>query len=185
MGYLSALQKHTKSTVYLPHMIDNAGAILAGINLSRNGSLTSNNVTFDATISMTLILNMSLVNQEAENPIINIGMRNSTNFDGILKEGKFEQGNHLVINGLAPEQIQNLGINLGKILGEKLKEEMFVSMITRVMTVKQGLFERAQQAVNETNNALEQEQQLSNGITPEDLRIDINSGELENEDLNN
>lgn len=36
MGYLSALQKHTKSTVYLPHMIDNAGTILSNINLSRN-----------------------------------------------------------------------------------------------------------------------------------------------------
>lgn len=35
MGYLSALQKVTKSTIYLPHMIDNHNYLLSNINLSR------------------------------------------------------------------------------------------------------------------------------------------------------
>lgn len=36
MGYLSALQKQTKSTIYLPHMADLKCAIANNINLSRN-----------------------------------------------------------------------------------------------------------------------------------------------------
>ncbi|MGN0787840.1 MAG: single-stranded-DNA-specific exonuclease RecJ [Candidatus Onthoplasma sp.] len=35
MGYLSALQKATKSTIYLPHMMDGVNVILKNINLSR------------------------------------------------------------------------------------------------------------------------------------------------------
>lgn len=35
MGYLSALQKETKSTIYLPHMLDGVSTILKDINLSR------------------------------------------------------------------------------------------------------------------------------------------------------
>ena len=36
MGYLAALQKKTKSTIYLPHMIDGNCSIVKNINLSRN-----------------------------------------------------------------------------------------------------------------------------------------------------
>ena len=35
MGYLSALQKVTKSTIYLPHMLEGGASILKNINLSR------------------------------------------------------------------------------------------------------------------------------------------------------
>jgi tetratricopeptide (TPR) repeat protein len=35
MGYLSALQKQTKSTIYLPHSIDGAGSVLRDISLDR------------------------------------------------------------------------------------------------------------------------------------------------------
>ena len=35
MGYLSALQKETKSTIYLPHLIDGAGSLLRNVSLDR------------------------------------------------------------------------------------------------------------------------------------------------------
>ena len=35
MGYLSALQKQTKSTIYLPHSIDGAGSVLREVSLDR------------------------------------------------------------------------------------------------------------------------------------------------------
>lgn len=35
MGYLSALQKKTKSTIYLPHMVDGVNTILKNVSLSR------------------------------------------------------------------------------------------------------------------------------------------------------
>jgi len=35
MGYLSALQKQTKSTIYLPHLIDGASSVLKDISLDR------------------------------------------------------------------------------------------------------------------------------------------------------
>lgn len=36
MGYLSALQKRTKSTIYLPHMIEGVSSVLKNISLSRD-----------------------------------------------------------------------------------------------------------------------------------------------------
>ncbi|MCQ2555939.1 MAG: single-stranded-DNA-specific exonuclease RecJ [Clostridia bacterium] len=35
MGYLSEMQRHTKSTIYLPHMVDGANSILRNVDLSR------------------------------------------------------------------------------------------------------------------------------------------------------
>lgn len=124
------------------------------IVLTRNGALTSDNVTFN--LDMLLGIDMSLVSPTAENPSLKIGIENSINFAGVPKEGKFEQGNHLVINGLTPEQLTNLFTNLGSLLGEKLKNEMFISMLAS----NNALFETAQQTAQETQNALEQEQQL-------------------------
>ena len=146
---------------------------LARINLSRNGALTSNNITFDMNINFGI--DMSLFDPTAEMPSVKIRMKNLTNFSGVPKEGKFEQGNHLVINELAPEQITNLFTNLGTLLGEKLKDEMFVTLITNITTVNDGLFDAAQQAMQETQNALEHEQQLLNEYTPEDFNANINS----------
>jgi hypothetical protein len=92
-----------------------------------------------------------------------IGMQNNTNFVGVPLEGEFVQGNHLVINGLAPEQITNLFTNLGNILGEKLKDEMFVTLITNLTTVNNQLIDSTEQTIQETQNALEEESQLTQG----------------------
>ena len=124
---------------------------LLNINILRNGELTTNNVQFKTTVTLSAL----------QENVFEIEMKNSANFLGVPKEGEFEQGNHLVINGLTSEQITNLVTNLGSLLGEKLKDEMFVSMVTSIMTVNDGLFETAQQAAQETQNALEQESALS------------------------
>lgn len=146
---------------------DNEEIGRANINLGRTGNLTSNNVSISLDCSIT-----------SEDINSNIKLTSNTNFAGVPLEGEFKQGNHLVINGLSPEQITNLFTNLGSLLGEKLKDEMFVSMIVGY----NDLFDIAEQAVDETNNALEQEQQLSNGYTPEDFRQNINSTEIQDEE---
>jgi len=73
----------------------------------------------------------------------------------------------LVINGLEPEQITNLFTNLGAMLGEKLKDEMFVTLITNLTTVNNQIIDRAEQTMQETEEAIEQEQQLIEQIQEE------------------
>lgn len=136
---------------------------ILNINISRNGALTSNNIKLSTTLTMTL-----------EEMNFEIGINNASNFAGVPKEGEFVQGNHLVINGLAPEQITTLFTNLGNLLSQKLKDEMFVTLITRNTTLNNQNIDATQQTMQETQNALEQEQQLSNGITQEALESDIN-----------
>jgi len=126
------------------------------INISRNGAFASNNVKFSTIATMTF--------QEMK---FEIGMQNNTNFAGIPLEGEFKQGNHLVINGLEPEQITNLFTNLGAMLGEKLKDEMFVTLITNLTTVNNQIIDRAEQTMQETEEAIEQEQQLIEQIQEE------------------
>ena len=153
----------------ISQILDKEETELLKINISRNGALTSNNVQF-STIASTTIQGISFVME----------IQSSTDFSGVPLEGEFLQGNHLVINGLPAEQITNLFTNLGNILSQKLQKEMFVTLITNLTTANNQLIENAEQSMEETQNALEQEQQLSNGITPEDLSTDINSTELEN-----
>ena len=129
---------------------------LVNINIARNGLLTSNNINFIYSLSS----NSEPYMLGTENMTLKMQLETTSNFAGVPLEGEFVQGNHLVINGLAPEQITNLFTNLGNMLGEKLKDEMFVSMI---VGFNDSLFETAQQAQQETQNALEQESQLNSG----------------------
>ena len=110
---------------------------LLNINISRNGALASNNVKFSTIATMTF--------QEMK---FEVGIQNNTNFAGVPLDGDFVQGNHLVINGLAPEQITNLFTNLGTILGEKLKDEMFVTLITR-NTMVNSIQDNSQDIIDE------------------------------------
>ena len=123
------------------------------INIERKQELTSDNVIFNMFINM---------HGGYEN--LTIEFENITNFLGVPKEGKFEQGNHLVINGLTPEQLTNLFTNLGNMLSEKLKDEMFVTLITNLTTVNNQIIENAQQNMQDTQNALEQESALNSGM---------------------
>lgn len=137
----------------LSQISDEEETEILNINISRNGALTSNNVGFNTIVTMTL--------QEMN---FEIGINSTSNFAGVPLEGKFEQGNHLVINGLAPEQITNLFTNLGTLIGEKLKDEMFVTLITRNMNVNSNLYDTAEQAMQETQDAIEIESSLSDGM---------------------
>jgi len=117
---------------------------LLTINISRNGALTSNNIGFSTVANMTL-----------EEMKFEIGINNTSDFAGVPLEGKFEQGNHLVINGLSSEQITNLFTNLGNMLGEKLKDEMFITLISRTINVNSNLYNVVEQDEQETQNVLE------------------------------
>ena len=134
-------------------VLDEEETQLLNINISRNGALASNNIEFSTIATMTL-----------EEMSFEIGIENTSNFAGVPLEGDFVQGNHLIINGLAPEQITNLFTNLGSMLAEKLKDEMFVTLITRTMNVNSNLYDAVEQAEQATQNAIEMESQLSNGM---------------------
>ena len=143
---------------------------ISRITLSRNGGLESDYVAFDFLLSLDLQIQL---NMSEESPSLKIAMKNSTNFSGQPKEGGFVQGNHLVINGLTQEQLTNLVTNLGSLLGEKLKEEMFVKLIIETTTVNNEILDRAKQASQavqtesqqEYQNAIEIEQQISNEMS--------------------
>jgi len=154
---------------------DNEEIGRANINLGRTGNLTSNNVSISLDCSIT-----------SEDINFNINLASNTNFAAVPLEGKFTQGNHLVINGLEREQITNLFTNLGSMLGEKLKDEMFVSIINS----NNNLFETAQQATQETQLALEKEQLLLAVIEAIDsdgkvdfTKIELPEGFAENEGI--
>ena len=70
------------------------------INLSRAGALTSNNVIFDISIPIT-----------SEDASVNIEFKNTSNFSAVPEFEEFNENNHLVINGLSQEQINNFYIN--------------------------------------------------------------------------
>lgn len=120
------------------------------MNINRNGDYTSNNISFE----ISLFAKNSLLSEDAS---FIISLSNTSNFSATLQSEEFTEGNHLVINDLSQEQITNLFTNLGKLLSEKLKDEMFVSYRSSNMM---GLYETARQAADETERASEQEQAL-------------------------
>lgn len=128
------------------------------INLSRTGKLSSNSVIFNLSIPV-----------EMDEESINVQFTNTTNFSASIASEDFIEGNHLVINGLSSEQLNNLFTNLGNRLGEKLQDEMIISMLNSYST----LFDVASQAAQETQNAIDQENPLSNGITIESQDYNI------------
>lgn len=132
-------QKNFESTLTIKLGDDNLAKV--NINLSRTGALTSNNVTFDMNISIEITNGGSL----------NIGFKKTTDFSAVPKLGEFTEENHLIINTLSQEQITNLFNNLGNLLEEKLKDEMFLSMMNN-----DSLYQLASQASQATQDALQE-----------------------------
>lgn len=119
------------------------------ITLNRTGTLTSDNVVFDMLMPITV-----------EGGNINIQFKTTTNFSATPKFEEFKEGNHLVINGVAPEQLNNLFTNLGTKISEKLKEEMLVKSISDFTTTMK---ENTQKNHEELQDARNQEEAFSNG----------------------
>lgn len=113
--------------------------------LSRTGELTSDNVVFSILMPF---------NSEDEN--INIQFKNTANFSATPQFEEFTEGNHLVINEIAPEQLSNLFTNLGAKISEKLQNEMLISTISS----NDGLFDAVEQVQQDTQNAIEEESSL-------------------------
>lgn len=120
------------------------------ITLNRTGALTLDNVIFSI-----------LMPFNSEDGNINIQFKNTTNFSATPQFEEFTQDNHLVINGVSPEQLSNLFTNLGAKISEKLKDEMFVSIIRNIVTVNDGLYQMSEQAVQNTQSAIEEERALT------------------------
>ncbi len=114
-------------------------------NIERTGALTSNNVIFDISIPIT-----------SEDASVNIEFKNTSNFSAAPEFEEFNENNHLVINGLSQEQINNLITNLKNLLSEKLKDEMLVSIIKN-----DNLYQLVKEASQATQSAIEEETTLS------------------------
>lgn len=137
------------------------------ITLNRTGTLTSDNVVFDMLMPITV-----------KGGNINIQFKTTTNFSATPKFEEFKEGNHLVINGVAPEQLNNLFTNLGTKISEKLKDEMLVSLIGS--TINDELYQSAEQAKQQTQNAIEKEKALTEEMTGNfDQMLPINSIDIQ------
>lgn len=124
------------------------------VMVARNGAYGSNNISFNISMALTMPL-------LSENASVIISINNISDFSGVPLEGEFRQDNHLVINGVSPEQLSNLFTNLGAKISDKLKDEMFVSIIRNIVTVNDGLYQMSEQAVQNTQNAIEEERALT------------------------
>lgn len=143
--------------------IENEEKEVFRINCQRNGALTSDSVGFGITFNM----NTNMLYSSEQTLTFKIAIQNSVSFADSHEEEQIVAENHLVINQLPPEQVQNLFTNLGKILAEKLKDELFVS----IFTTNINLFENAENASQEWQNAVEEESQLPNITVYNDSQI--------------
>lgn len=109
---------------------------LLKFNVGRNGALTSNNVTFNISIPIT-----------SEEGSAKIEFKNNANFSAILETESFTENNHVVINQIPVEQLNNLFTNLGIKISEKLKDEVIISKIIWMNTLLND-FRRANDEIN-------------------------------------
>lgn len=119
------------------------------ITFSRTGALTSDNVIFSI-----------LMPFNSDDGNINIQFKNTANFSATPQFEEFTEGNHLVINGVSPEQLNNLFKNLGDKISEKLKDEMLLSVITNANSLSYDLRQNSMDVVEETNTALNNEMSM-------------------------
>ena len=127
------------------------------INLSRAGALTSNNVIFDISIPIT-----------SEDASVNIEFKNTSNFSAVPEFEEFNENNHLVINGLSQEQINNLFTNLKNIISEKFQKEMFISTISSNINTMQSMMQSSQNTVDGAQSAIEEESTISDSMVEVD-----------------
>lgn len=95
------------------------------MTFSRSGAYTSNNISFGMSMSTAMPL-------LSENASFTISVNNTSDFSVAPQNAEFTEGNHLTINGASTEQLNNLFTNLGTKISEKLKDEMFVSLIALI-----------------------------------------------------
>lgn len=111
------------------------------ITLSRTGILTSDNVVFSI-----------LMPFNSEDGNIDIQFKSTANFSATPQFEEFIEGNHLVINGSSAEQLSNFFKSLEDKILEKLKDEMFISLISNFNTMT----ENRQNAIEEERSVLEE-----------------------------
>lgn len=129
---------------------NSVGTELLKFNIGRNGALTSNNVTFNISIPI-------ISGEESAK----IEFKNSSNFSAVLEAESFTENNHVVINQIPAEQLNNLFSNLGIKISEKLKHEVIVSKIM----LMNKLLNDVRSATNEIDSVVSNETDLLSGTT--------------------
>ena len=123
------------------------------MNFARTGLLTGS--------SIKDVLALSFVKEGIS---FNIKFENETDFSKTPVFAEFKDDNYMIINDLSEEQLEALFMNLGNLLYDKLKDEELVSyLITSTMSRNNSLENLSREAIIETQEAMENEESLSNG----------------------
>lgn len=112
------------------------------INFSKNGNSNSKNIGTNALVEL----------KASKKGSIKIEYSNNTEFGTNVDIEKFDSKNHAVINNLEGEQISNLVVNLSNKIYEKIDREK--SIFGLMSTMNMGLFDKAEQATNNTKEAM-------------------------------
>lgn len=112
------------------------------INFSKNGNSNSKNIGINALVEL----------KASEEGSIKIEYSNNTEFGTNVDIEKFDSKNHAVINNFEGEQISNLVVNLSNKIYEKIDREKTIFGL--MSTMNRGLFDKAEQATNNTKAAM-------------------------------
>lgn len=162
-GYIDfAIEKiENKLNLKLGFVLDNENIL--NINLSMDGNLDSKSIGTSATIEL------DVSDMDAS---INIEYNSTMKFDSNMEFEEFNSSNYAIINEFSSEQIGNLVVNLSNKIYEKIDEEKSIfGLVTRGLN--SGLFEKAQDAQQATQNALEKENELINRIEEQSAEISM------------
>lgn len=152
------------------------------IQITRDGNLESDNIKNGIALSMIM---------PEEDLDINLECSNNKTFDSTIEIEEFTSNNHVTINELDYIQISNLITNLNNIITQKtglnavefiggagvgiistatmdLQTTMILTGVTTgtmiSVNLKAGLFDRAQNTMQETQNAIKQEEELYQNV---------------------
>lgn len=118
---------------------------LGSVNFSatRNGKLDSNNIQNN--------IELNIKSGTLDDIEINVGYKNNITFNSDIEIEKFNNENSAVINEFSNEQLNNLFVNLGNMLNEKIDfENGIIGVVVEIMT-GQSIFDSAQNATIETS----------------------------------
>ena len=140
---------------------------LLKVNSSRNGAFSSNNIEFDFIMSSDLDIPFSTSSEKIR---AEIKFKDSINFGDVPSDKNLAEENCVVINEMELKRIKTVFNKVTTLLGEKLKDEMFVSMFTSTRT----LFNSVEKMQQTTEDALEKEKSLDNGTIKASGTIKVN-----------
>lgn len=146
-------EEQEKFEIQLIEKVDNEETENYNLNFSRQGGLSTNSVIFNASFSATF-------NEQG----ITLKYKNKTDFTTNIKIEDFASDNHLIINGLSSEQLNNLFTNLGTKINKKLENESIISSMISLIYIQKEMMSMAKETMNNVIDEIEREKALLNDM---------------------